>query len=69
MNKVSVIIPCYNESLTIGKVVEILDKGRINMVELMHYHQDGHTFPMMMNGILVRSEKGDPGEKQAAAGS
>jgi len=42
---------------TLNEMNEQLKKnGSINAVELWHTHRDGHTFPMLMNGILISAQ-------------
>lgn len=42
------------------KIEELLQNGKIDSVEMMHHHQNGTDFPMLMNGLVLYTENGRP---------
>lgn len=42
------------------KIEELLQNGKIDSVEMMHHHQNGTDFPMLMNGLVLYTENGIP---------
>ena len=42
-----------------AKTQILIEKGQIDSVELMHHHQSGYDFPMLMSGLVLYSEKGE----------
>lgn len=41
--------------------------GAFSPVEVWHVHRDGHEFPMLMSGVLIRDEDGTPTHMAASA--
>ncbi|MBF0573406.1 MAG: PAS domain S-box protein [Desulfamplus sp.] len=39
---------------------QLIDKGAFYPEEVLHYHRDGTTFPMLMTGMLLKNEEGMP---------
>ncbi|TVR17434.1 MAG: PAS domain S-box protein [Balneolaceae bacterium] len=46
---------------------QLMDDGYFEATEIMHLHKEGHTFPMLMNGVLLRDEFGKPEFMAASA--
>lgn len=41
-------------------IVSLIEDKQIKQVELNHRHKNGYDFPMLMDGLLLIDEKGDP---------
>lgn len=39
---------------------KLIEKGQLDSIEIMHHHQSGYDFPMLMNALVLYSEKGEP---------
>ncbi len=41
-------------------IESIKNKGYFDITEIWHTHKDGHTFPMLMNGMVINNIMGEP---------